>query len=158
MYEGSVLSWMWIDGGMDADVPSPSLSHHHSFFLLSLINQCYIYSTFILDRIYRESDYLQQIFRLLRTLEKEKENYQPPPSSPMALSPGVVAAAAAAAGEEEGGIKKEGQQASPAAAAGGGEKKTKTWRERREEVWMFLKELVGLSKSTQPSNQAAFFK
>jgi len=32
-------------------------------------------------------------------------------------------------------------------------------KEKREEVWIFLKELVvGLSKSTQPSSQAAFYK
>lgn len=29
---------------------------------------------------------------------------------------------------------------------------------KREEIWRFLKELVHLSKCTQPSNQAAFFK
>jgi hypothetical protein len=32
-------------------------------------------------------------------------------------------------------------------------------RAKREDVWAFLKELVvSLSKSTQPSSQAAFFK
>ena len=28
----------------------------------------------------------------------------------------------------------------------------------REEIWRFLKELIGLSKCTQPSNQMAFFR
>ena len=32
-------------------------------------------------------------------------------------------------------------------------------REKRAEIWRFLKELVvGVAKATQPSSQAAFFK
>jgi len=31
-------------------------------------------------------------------------------------------------------------------------------REEREKIWCFLKELVGLTKSIQPSNVVAFFR